>query len=264
MVVDSKTFKGNAKTLLEKDSRAKKVLQKADGKRDYKKIADLLNVHEKIVSPILTLAKDLGFAEKIKAGVYKKITSNMKYIANIKPQQKSQDPLIKKVFRKTNKVKNSPTFIKFVPKCISGGNSFLSLTSKMKDSYELLYLTENFLREIIRQVLSEYPNWWNKRVPSAVITNVQKEIKRAKYDDASKKDELEYTHLGDLNQIIICKKNWKEFQPYLNVKDKTRFSAKFSDAIPMRNAIGHCIPLRAGDDQRYAEMRFKDILKMFK
>ncbi|MDO8740360.1 MAG: hypothetical protein Q7J54_02160 [Candidatus Woesearchaeota archaeon] len=264
MVVDSKTLKDNAITLLEKATRAKKILQKADGKRNYKEIAKLLKINEKTISPILSLAKDLGFAEKIKAGIYKKITSNMKYIPEVKNSQKNTDPLASKVKRKADKVNNDPKFVKSLPKCVSGGHDFLSLTTKMKDAYELLYLTENFLREIIRQVLSKYPDWWNKRVPPDVISNVQKEKDRAKYNDASKKDELEYTHLGDLNKIILDNKNWKEFQPFLNTKDKTKLSTKLTEAIPMRNAVGHCIPLRAGDDQRYAEMRFKDILSLFK
>jgi len=261
MVTDSKTLKENAQTLIEKDSRAKKILQKANGERHYKEISELLGVHEKTVSPILSLAKELGFAERIKAGVYKKITSHMKYIPTSKTKNKQETSLAKKVLKKTEKIKNTPKFIGNLPKSISGGNKFLSLINKMKDTYEILYLTENFLRELIRKVLGQYPNWWKQKVPSGVKTSVQNEMNKSKYNDAPKIDELEYTHLGDLNQIIL--KNWKDFEPFLKVKDKPQFSAKLVEAIPMRNAIGHCIPLRAGDDQNYAVMRFKDILKMF-
>src|SRR3972149_3427156 len=68
---------------------AKEILQKADGKKNYQKIAEELKINTKITSPALSLAKDLGFAEKIKPGIYKKITKNMKYIPNKKKENKN-------------------------------------------------------------------------------------------------------------------------------------------------------------------------------
>lgn len=51
--------------------------------------------------------------------------------------------------------------------------------------------------------------------------------------------------------------------PFLNEKNKNNFQATVDKAVPSRNSIAHCTPLN-GDDFRFVEVRFKDILKMIK
>ncbi|MBU0660688.1 hypothetical protein KKG22_00745 [Patescibacteria group bacterium] len=94
-------------------------------------------------------------------------------------------------------------------------------------------------------------------------TEVEKAKLNSKYDDATRKDNLEYTHIGQLKEIIIWGKNWDDFKPFLKSADKSNFEHELKKVIPSRNAIGHCIPLVA-DDYKDAEVRFKNILKLLK
>jgi len=74
------------------------------------------------------------------------------------------------------------------------------------------------------------------------------------YDNANRIDELEYTHLGQLKEIITCKNNLDLFLPYFKIKNKQSFQEAIDKTISPRNAIGHCIPLR-GDDYKFADLR---------
>jgi|SRR3989344_3149699 len=257
MVLDSEQLTKNAQNLLEKFSEAKIILKVADGKKDYKQISRNLGINEKIVSPALSLAKDLGFADKIKPGVYKKITSNMKYIPNKKEKRKkskSVDSIVKKFSKEKRKVNIPKKSIRF---------DYENKVNKMTVAYSWLFITENMLRDLIREVLGKTDNWWEDRIPNGVKSEVGKTIQNSKYDDAPKKDNLEYTHIGQLKEIIIWKKNWKDFEPFLKSKDRGNFEHELNKVIPQRNAIGHCIPL-TGDDYKYAEMRFSAVLQMLK
>ena len=258
MVLDSEQLGKNAQTLLQKSPEAKLILKKANGKDNYKEIAKNLDINEKIVSPALSLANELGFAEKIKPGVYKKITSNMKYIPN-KKKKNNQDSTMEDVMKKfskvrKNKVKSNITTIKF---------DYETKVEKMTIAYKWLFITENILRDLIRQIIGKEDNWWENRIPDGIKTSVNETINNSKYDDAPKKDNLDYTHIGQLKEIIIWKKNWKEFESVLKSKDRSNFEHELNRVIPQRNAIGHCIPL-TGDDYKYAEMRLKAILKLLK
>lgn len=133
----------------------------------------------------------------------------------------------------------------------------------MAMAYQSLYAVENSLRELIRKVFNNENNWWVEYVPSGVRTTVQKNISEMPYHAASRSDELEYTHLGQLKEIIINGKNWGSFLPYLKTSDKSDFSATINKAIASRNAIGHCIPLKP-KDLKIVDVRLRDILEMIK
>lgn len=257
MVTNSEQLEKNAHTLLKNFSDAKKILKKTDGKKNYQQIAEELSINEKIMSPALSLAKEMGFAEKIKPGIYKKITSRMKLIPKKKEKRKevkSVDSIIKK-FTKKKQIMNIPK------KSITF--DYENKVNKMTLAYGWLFITENMLRDLIRDVLNKIPNWWENRIPDGVKTEVKKAKLNSKYDDATRKDNLEYTHIGQLKEIITWKKNWKDFEPFLKSKDKGNFEHELKKVIPSRNAIGHCIPLR-GDDYKRAEMRFEAILRLLK
>jgi hypothetical protein len=259
MVLNSEQLEKNALTLLKKSPNAKTMLKKADGKKDYHQIAKELGIHEKIVSPALTLAKDLGFAIRIRPGVYKKITSNMKYIPNTKKMAEKTEVMGDIMRKLSKKARNKSNLIE-------QGYSFRdrNKVEKMANAYRWLFITENILRDLIRNVLKkDCPNWWEERVPDDIKKEVNKMMQNSKYDDPKRKDNLEYTHLGQLKDIIIYKRNWKDFEPFLKSKDKNNFDVDINRVIPSRNAIGHCISL-IGDDYTYAEMRFKAILKLLK
>jgi len=126
-----------------------------------------------------------------------------------------------------------------------------------------LYIVENTLRELVRKVLSQRTDWWKNYVPGDVQIDADNAIKKTPYDAPKRNDKLEYTHLGQLKEIIICKKNWNDFLSYLNEKDKNAFAVTINKAIPSRNAIAHCIPLKS-KDLKVVDVRFEDILKMIK
>ncbi len=135
---------------------------------------------------------------------------------------------------------------------------------KMVHAYQDLYVVENVLRELIRKVLGQKDaDWWKNYVPRGVQTDVIDTKNRAPYHAAIRNDELEYTHLGQLKEIIVYKKNWNDFVTYLHTRDKEHFRVTIENAIPSRNAIGHCIPLKT-DDLKVIDLRLKDILKMIK
>lgn len=254
-MIDSEKLEKNALTLLKKFPTVKEFLRKADGKKNYQQIADELEVNPKIVSPALSLAKDFGFAERIKPGIYKKITTNMKHIPNKKKTSKkiSVEGMVKR-FSKKRKMNNK------IPKRQYSLN-FKNKVEKMSNAYKWLFITENTLRELIRDVLSSEENWWDKRVPEDVRKKVRGAKLNSPYDDVKRKDELDYTQLGQLKDIITRKGNWGLFLPHLKKKDKNTFQVEIERVIPSRNSIGHCIPL-IGDDYKYAEMRFKAILRL--
>ncbi|MCK4553204.1 hypothetical protein KAT80_03295 [Candidatus Pacearchaeota archaeon] len=258
MVADAGKLGGNAQTLLKNFPDAKIILKKADGKKNYKQISKELNINEKIVSPTLSSAENLGFAEKIKPGVYKKIMANMRYVPNkkkVNEKASSVENIIKKNSKKNKKKLNSTEKTYFF--------NYQTKVEKMVLAYRWLFITENILRDLIRDVLKNVPNWWGDRIPEGIKQKVEASIQNSKYDDAPRKDNLEYTHLGQLKDIIIYKKNWKDFEAFLKSKDKSNFEHELNKVIPQRNAIGHCIPL-IGDDYKYAEMRFKAVLKLLK
>ena len=133
----------------------------------------------------------------------------------------------------------------------------------MATAYLWLYVTENALRTLIRQVFCSEDNWWEVRVNPTIKKDVAVTKSKDPYDGAVRKDELEYTHLGQIKEIIIASNNWTLFVPFLREKDKRSFQVMVDKAIPYRNAIAHCTPL-TDVDLRIVNLRFKDILDMLK
>ena len=77
-MIDVNAAKANLRELLGTHSRAKDILKKANGKRDYKKIAELLQIHHTTVSTILNRAAAFGLLEK-QDGVFRR-TELLKHI----------------------------------------------------------------------------------------------------------------------------------------------------------------------------------------
>jgi len=233
------------------------ILRHADGKSDYKKIALILGIHPTTVSGQLKKAHKLHLVQKNKDGFYKKIAGILGYMpkGNIKSNS-TKKKTIKDILSVTIKSKQIKT-----PAGTVVPSKLTRDSVKKAQAYLSLYLVENTLRELIRKVISGNNNWWKNNIPAGIQTNVVDTMAKTPYHAIQRKDELEYTHLGELAEIIAYKKNWNDFLPHLKEKDKARFSATISKAIPSRNAIGHCITLKS-DDLKVIEIRFKDILEM--
>ncbi len=253
-VIDAELMEKNGDRFSRRHHKAADILRKADGKTDYKNIAKNLGIHETTVSSILRYAEKLGFATK-KGEFYKKIPGVLKYIPRVKDKSKKRvkmAEIIKKINRQKNKFLTTE-HEKYVTLNLK------SQPKKMAEAYIWLYTTENVLRELIRNVLGT----WEKRVNPGIKNDVQEAIKKYPYHGADRKDGLEFTHLGQLKEIITSKQNWNEFLPFLNEKNKNSFQVIIDKAIPSRNSIAHCTPLTP-EDLKIIDVRFTDILKMIK
>lgn len=234
------------------------VLRNANGKNHYTEIAKIVGLHQTAVSSLLKKAEKWGLAKKIKVGIYKKNVGILGYMP-IRSKERSSlrttPDLIKKI-TKGKRVKINEPFNRLVVPC-----GIFTDIDKMTDAYRRLYGVENLLRELIRKVLGTEDDWWKNRVPPDIQTKVKETMDDTPYHAAKRKDELEYAHLGQLKDIIIWKKNWNDFLTYLKERDKNAFIVTINRAIPARNAVGHCIPLRV-EDLRVVNVRFEDIFKM--
>lgn len=266
MVVDNSAFKQGCEDFSRFHYKARDILGKADGKKSYTGISEEVDINKTTTNAILKEAERLELVIKIKPGIYKKKSGIMKHIPVLKKNTSSKNKttiaqLINKISKKKVKKKKNPSEEK------DYSASFEKKSNKMVDAYRQLYSTENILRELIRKVvISEQNNdrWWRQRIPKGVRDAVSDTITKLPYDDAERIDNLEYTHLGQLAEIIINGQNWDDFVPFLKPKlSKQTFQETINRAIPARNAIGHCIPLK-GNDLRLSDMRFIDILKMLK
>ncbi len=139
--------------------------------------------------------------------------------------------------------------------------SLISDAREMSEYYTLLYVLENTLRNLIRYVFRNEPNWWKSKVNQRIQTDVKNIIDKEKYYENSRADELEYTHLDYLKQIISS--NWAVFSSELNEGDKTNFQREVEKFTPSRHAIAHTTKLQGLDATR-CRYKFDEIMKMIK
>ena len=258
MVIDSEMQKKNCKAYATSYYKAVDILRESKGKQNYKVIAKKLGIPDYRVSSLQKKAEGLGLAKKLDNGCYKRLPGVLGMMPSVKQAEKKKIS-IPELAKKLKKRRKSPS-----PQVNIGVPSRVqSSLGKMAKAYELLYLTENILRELIRKVFQGVPDWWKKRVHPNIQKAVQETISKTPYHAAQRHDELEYAHLGQLKEIITSKQNWNDFLPYLNERDKKAFQVTIDRAIPSRNSIGHCIPLNK-DDQGKVSVRFQDILQMLK
>jgi len=257
-MTDISTLQNNGKAYSRLHPSARDILKKADGERDYRSISKELGIDKTKVNNLLSKAVAFNLAKKIKPGIYKKEGGVLGYIPKNNSLKKSRRT-VKDIVRKFSKKRKKRIDLNIT----NFRTSFEGKVEKMSEAYRWLFITENVLRELIREVFKLDNNWWSKRVPLDVKKEVQKQMDKYPYDGAKRKDELEYTHLGQLKDIILLKGNWDKFLPYLKKRDKDTFKVFVERSIPPRNSIGHCIGL-VGDDYKRADMRFKDILSLLK
>jgi len=257
MVINSELLRVNCADYSKSHRDAVNVLKKANGKLSYKEIARNVGIAETTVSGLLSKAEKLGLAKKVKQGIYKKESGLSSFFPNriTTKRVESVSKLIKKASKKRQQKKNLDIF--------SPSPRISSSIDKMSEAYSLLYATENTLRDVIRKVFKKEESWWDNRVNKSIRDKVQEAIEKQPYHAVKRADNLEYTHLGQLKEIIISKSNWELFAPYLKEKDRDAFKVTIDRAIPQRNAIGHCIPLKSSD-LKVVDVRFQDILKMIK
>jgi DNA-binding Lrp family transcriptional regulator len=258
IVLDAESMKQNCLYYSKLHSKAVDVLRQANGKKDYRDIAKGLGLHETNVSSYLREAYRLGLAQK-QGKFYKKVPGILKYMPKSNARAVKTESIsggIAKVSKRKIKLLDSRYGTVF-------GVSFRDKAQKMAEAYCLLYLTENTLRALIRKVFENEQDWWANRVNDKIKKDVEDAKNRYPYHGAKRRDELEYTHLGQLKEIIAAKNNWDMFLPFLEEGNKNSFQLTVDRAIPSRNSIAHCTSLTE-EDFRFVEIRFKDILNMIK
>jgi hypothetical protein len=118
--------------------------------------------------------------------------------------------------------------------------------------YPLMFQLENSIRLLIERVLSKSGNdWWIKRVPQDVQSNVQRTMnkeKRYTYRSQRSNDPLYYANFDDLKKIIIEPSNRVDFQGI--IKDIEWFKVKMDEVYMARNNLAHCVPLSKDDISR--------------
>jgi len=111
---------------------------------------------------------------------------------------------------------------------------------KMSSVYTALYCIENTIRIFIVERMSERHgiNWWEEKVPKrikeAVIT-LKKQEEKNKYHSNRSSNEIGYTMLNNLGQIII--ENWNDFSDV--IPDQAWLLSRMNDLEKSRNIIMH-------------------------
>lgn len=117
----------------------------------------------------------------------------------------------------------------------------LDLSPQLRELDESVEITELALRECVREVVSQD----GKEFPAHILAKVKERIQRAAKKDASfnaeyyeeLKGQLEYFDLRELQDTILNKALWPDFEPKL--KNKDALIAKFGQLAEMRNGIRH-------------------------
>lgn len=141
----------------------------------------------------------------------------------------------------------------FIPK------KLISDAREMSKYYSLLYVLENALRNLIREVYKDDTNYFNKRVPEKLKEAILAIKSREKYYQEERDDELEYAHLDFLKQIITS--NWADFSKVIKEGDKNKFIHEIEKFVPERHSIAHTTRLKGIDESR-VKYKVEEILKM--
>ena len=200
MVLDPEKLRTKCREFFNSHNNAIEVLRNADGKRDYKKIAKDLEMNATIVSGLLKKAFDLGLAKKLPNSFYKKESGVMGYMP--KSQKKNKKKVgIPKELKKLSKRKFKEVT------SFNGISLHTQKSSEMAKAYMWLYVAENTYRDLIRKVYGQEKDWWVKKVGDTLRKDIDEAMKKYPYDAPVRGDELEYTTLQQLKEIISSNKD---------------------------------------------------------
>lgn len=163
------------------------------------------------------------------------------------------------------KVKEKDRIIKLKDITITSREPYLtkkiiSESKKMSEYYSMLYILENTLRNLIREVYKNQADYWKQKVPGEVKTRVAEIISKEKYYEEGRVDELEYSHLDFLKQIVVH--NWKDFSDFIKEPEKSKFINEIEKFMSCRHAVAHTTFLKGLDAQR-CQYKVEEMLRMF-
>lgn len=131
----------------------------------------------------------------------------------------------------------------------------------MSSVYTALYCIENTIRNFIVERMSEHYgiDWWENKVPKKIkdaVVNLKKQEEKNKYHSNRSGNEIGYTMLGNLGQIIIA--NWDDFSDI--VPNQAWLTSRMDDLEMSRNIIMHTGVLPVDETERI-ESIVKDLLR---
>jgi len=133
--------------------------------------------------------------------------------------------------------------------------------AKMSSVYTALYCIENTIRTFIVERMSERHSidWWEVKVPQKIkdnVINLKKQDEKNKYHSNRSSNEIGYTMLGNLGQIIIA--NWDDFSDV--IPNQAWLTSRMNDLEMSRNIIMHTGVLPTVEIERI-ESIVRDILR---
>jgi len=129
--------------------------------------------------------------------------------------------------------------------------------SKMAQYYEIFYMLENDIRQLIADTLeaAHGPNWWDLRVPQGPKDEAKKNREREEQAGvtARSEDEIDYITFGQLQEII--RSNWDDFAGIMS--NQSAVIRVLSGLNMLRGTIAHCGTL-AEDEVERLKLAIKD------
>lgn len=132
---------------------------------------------------------------------------------------------------------------------------------RMSSVYTALYCIENTIRDFIVERMSERHgiDWWEKTVPKKIrdaVVDLKKKEEKNKYHSNRSSNEIGYTMLGNLGQIIIA--NWNDFSDI--VPNQAWLTSRMDDLEMSRNIIMYTGVLPTDEIERI-ESIVRDLLR---
>ncbi|GLS75699.1 Swt1 family HEPN domain-containing protein [Oharaeibacter diazotrophicus] len=129
--------------------------------------------------------------------------------------------------------------------------------SNMAEYYELFYMLENDIRELIVETLESAhgANWWDLKVPTGVKEEARKNRNRKEQAAVSTRsdNEIDYITFGQLSDVI--RENWVDFAGIMS--NQSAVSRVLSALNMLRGTIAHCGVL-ADDEVDRLKLAIKD------
>ena len=131
----------------------------------------------------------------------------------------------------------------------------------MSSVYTALFCIENTIRNFIVERMSERHgiDWWENKVPKKIndtVISLKKQETKNKYHSNRSGNEIGYTMLANLGQIIIS--NWDDFSDI--IPNQAWLTSRMDDLEMSRNIIMHTGTLPADEIDRI-ESIVRDLLR---
>ena len=131
----------------------------------------------------------------------------------------------------------------------------------MAQHYELFYILEKSIRELVREkLLAEHgATWWDNAVPEPVRVNVEKNVDRERDSGVTLRssERIDYTTFGELGEIVRA--NWSSFNDTFN--SEKAFTKVMTSLNLLRGPIAHCSAL-APDEAVRLRLSLKDYFRL--